>query len=85
MRDGMMCNPKPTRTSNVEVKGEEGKSPVPGRLTAVRKSLGTGRGRSRRKAEATGSQMGPMSGARNMDSLLEHLQFPGSGDIPGDV
>ena len=50
----MVFNLKPTRTSNVEVEGEKGKSPVPGHLTAVRKSLEKGRGRSRRKAEATG-------------------------------
>ena len=41
--DWMGCNPKPACTSNVEVEGEEGRSPTPGRLTVVRKSLGTGR------------------------------------------
>jgi hypothetical protein len=52
-RSGRGCNPGSTRTSNVEGEGEEGRSPFLGRLTAVRISLGTGRGRNRPTAEAT--------------------------------
>jgi hypothetical protein len=47
----MVCNPESPRTSIVETEGEERRSPVPGRLTAVR-SPGTGVGRNRRKAAA---------------------------------
>ena len=49
-----MCNLNSPRTLNVEGEGEEGRGAVPGRLTAVRKSLEMGRGRGRRKAAATG-------------------------------
>jgi len=49
----LAANPNSTHTSGVEVKGEDGRSPVPGRLPAVRKSLEMDRGRSGRKAVET--------------------------------
>jgi len=62
---GTSINPKPAHTSGVEVKGVDGGSPAPGRLTAVR-SPGTGRGRNHPTAAATapgsfrGSKRRPM-------------------------